>query len=161
MALHMQFSLKKLYLKTIGRWLTSDLFAYRMPVSVKGICFIDGKVILLKNERNEWDLPGGKIGRREAVKTALKREIKEELGIDVKVEELLEVFTARVNHQINVLIVVYLCSTLARVEDLVMSEESFAMNLYSQEELAQLNMTESYLKEIVKVANQKIRKKQD
>lgn len=157
----MQLPLKKLYLRTIGRWLTSDLFAYRMPVSVKGICFIDGKVILLKNERNEWDLPGGKIGRREAVKTALKREIKEELGIEVKVEELLEVFTSRVNHQVNVLIVVYLCYTTAEFEDLVISEESFAMNLFGQEELLQLNVTNNHLKEIMMVANERIRKKRD
>lgn len=152
----MQLPLKKLYLRTIGRWLTSDLFAYRMPVSVKGICFIDGKVILLKNERNEWDLPGGKIGRRETVKAALKREIKEELGIEVKVEELLEVFTARMNHQVDVLIVVYLCSTISRPEDLVISQESFAIHLFAQEELSPLNVTNNYLKEIMKVANQKI-----
>lgn len=152
----MQLPFKKFYLKTIGRWLTSDLFAYRMPVSVKGICFIDGKVILLKNERNEWDLPGGKIGRREAVKSALKREMKEELGIEVKVEELLEVFTARMKGQVNVLIVVYLCSTTAQAEDLVMSQESFAINLFTREELSHLNVTNNYIKEIMKVANQKI-----
>jgi 8-oxo-dGTP pyrophosphatase MutT (NUDIX family) len=157
----MQFPFKKLYLRTIGRWLTSDLFAYRMPVSVKGICFIDGKVILLKNERDEWDLPGGKIGRREAVKSALKREIKEELGIEVKVEELLEVFTARMKNQVNVLIVVYLCSTIAQPEDLVISEESFAIELFGEEELPHLNVTSTYLKEIMRVTNQKIRKKQD
>ncbi|WP_367392704.1 NUDIX domain-containing protein [Lewinella sp. LCG006] len=141
----MQLPLKKLYLRTIGRWLTSDLFAYRMPVSVKGICFIDGKVILLKNERNEWDLPGGKIGRRETVKAALKREIKEELGIEVKVEELLEVFTARMNHQVDVLIVVYRCTTKATMQDLRISSESFEIGCFSNGQLLNLKLNPRYL----------------
>lgn len=147
----MQFPFKKLYLRTIGRWLTSDLFAYRMPVSVKGICFIDGKVILLKNERNEWDLPGGKIGRREAVKTALKREIKEELGIDVKVEELLEVFTARMKNQVTVLIVLYRCTTKAVFEDLQISQESFEIGYFDNDQLFGLNLEPRYLHHLEKL----------
>lgn len=31
------------------------------PVSIKGVLILDGKALLLKNERDEWDLPGGKI----------------------------------------------------------------------------------------------------
>ncbi|WP_044086254.1 NUDIX domain-containing protein [Lewinella cohaerens] len=122
-----------------------------MPVSVKGICFIDGKVVLLKNERNEWDLPGGKIGRREGVKTALKREIKEELGIEVQVEELLEVFTARVNHQVNVLIVLYLCTTNAVLKDLQISQESFEIGCFSYEQLFDLNLGSKYLYHLEKL----------
>ena len=116
-----------------------------MPVSVKGICFIDGKVILLKNERNEWDLPGGKIGRGEAVETALKREMKEELGIDVKVEELLEVFTARMKNQVNVLIVLYRCTTKAVFEDLQISSESFEIGSFSSDQVLGLNLEPRYL----------------
>ena len=147
----MQLPLKKLYLRTIGRWLTSDLFAYRMPVSVKGICFIDGKVILLKNERNEWDLPGGKIGRREGVKTALKREIKEELGIEVQVEELLEVFTVRVKDQVTVLIILYLCTTKANSQDLQISQESFEIDCFSYDQLYSLNLEPKYLYRLEKM----------
>ena len=32
------------------------------PVSVKGVLVRDGQVLLLKNEREEWELPGGKLG---------------------------------------------------------------------------------------------------
>ena len=37
-----------------------DLFAQRYPISIKGIIIWEDKVLLLKNEREEWDLPGGK-----------------------------------------------------------------------------------------------------
>ena len=33
----------------------------RFPVSVKGIVYHNGKIVLLKNERDEWELPGGKL----------------------------------------------------------------------------------------------------
>lgn len=30
-------------------------------VSVKGVLFIGDEVVLLKNERDEWELPGGRL----------------------------------------------------------------------------------------------------
>ena len=30
-------------------------------VSIKGVVFIDDRVVLLKNEREEWELPGGRL----------------------------------------------------------------------------------------------------
>ena len=38
----------------------SDNNAFHFPVSVKGVVIREGKVILLRNERDEWELPGGK-----------------------------------------------------------------------------------------------------
>jgi hypothetical protein len=35
--------------------------AYRFPISIKGVILKESKVILLKNERDEWELPGGKL----------------------------------------------------------------------------------------------------
>jgi ADP-ribose pyrophosphatase YjhB (NUDIX family) len=44
------------------------------PVSVKGVVVQGGKVLLLRNERDEWELPGGKLevgedGRSSATST--------------------------------------------------------------------------------------------
>lgn len=146
------FSLTRLFLKTIGKWIPSDWFAYRLPVSVKGICFIDGKVILLQNERGEWDLPGGKMGRRENVQEALRREVHEELGIEVYPNELLDVFQVRVYHQVNVLLIVYRCSTTASEKDLVMSNESFALQLFSVEKIPELRFANDKILDIVRSA---------
>lgn len=38
---------------------------YRGPVSIKGVVLHEGAVLLLKNERDEWELPGGKLERGE------------------------------------------------------------------------------------------------
>ena len=103
--------LKRLFLKTLGQLIPSDVFAHRFPVSVKGICFIDDKVVLLKNERDEWDLPGGKLKKKEDIKSCLVRELEEELSIQVQPQQLLEVITLSMMNTIEVFIVIYTCLT--------------------------------------------------
>ena len=80
------------------------------PVSIKGVIFKDGKVILLKNERDEWELPGGKLERGETSESCLAREIREELGFTVSVQQLLDVWQYEIFSDVVVLIVTYLCS---------------------------------------------------
>jgi ADP-ribose pyrophosphatase YjhB (NUDIX family) len=47
-----------------------DNNAYRFPVSVKGVVAQAEKFLLLKNERDEWELPGGKLELGETPKNA-------------------------------------------------------------------------------------------
>jgi len=54
------------------------------PVSVKGVLFAPlGEVVLLLNEREEWELPGGRIELGETSTDCLVREIREELDLQV------------------------------------------------------------------------------
>ena len=39
----------------------TDACAPKFPISVKGVVALDNKFPLLKNEREEWELPGGKL----------------------------------------------------------------------------------------------------
>jgi 8-oxo-dGTP diphosphatase len=59
------------------------------PISVKGVLIHDGRVLLLLNERGEWDLPGGRPDPGEEHRAALKREVREEAGLDVEVGAVL------------------------------------------------------------------------
>lgn len=55
--------------------------------TVKSIFERDGKILLVKDSKGVWELPGGRINHGEDPKKALKRELKEELGwtkIDIK-----------------------------------------------------------------------------
>ncbi|MFC1579554.1 (deoxy)nucleoside triphosphate pyrophosphohydrolase [Thermodesulfobacteriota bacterium] len=51
----------------------------------------DGKVLLAQRSDDEldrkWEFPGGKVEDNETHETALKREIQEELGISIAVQE--------------------------------------------------------------------------
>ena len=50
------------------------------PVSVKGVLLApSGEVVLLLNEREEWELPGGRIELGESSVECLAREIREDL----------------------------------------------------------------------------------
>jgi len=54
---------------------------------------VDGRILLVRRLNNPeagcWGLPGGKVDLYEAVVSAVEREIREELGIDIKPDRLL------------------------------------------------------------------------
>ena len=55
-----------------------------LPISIKGIVGPPGAVVLLRNERAEWELPGGRLELTDPNPEAcLRREIHEELEIEV------------------------------------------------------------------------------
>lgn len=67
-------------------------------VSIKGVFRTPlGEVVLLMNERDEWELPGGRIELGETPQECVEREIIEELSLSVVAEELLDTYFFEVN----------------------------------------------------------------
>ncbi|WP_170110709.1 NUDIX domain-containing protein [Flavilitoribacter nigricans] len=122
---------------------------------MKGVCFIEEKVILLKNERDEWDLPGGKLKKRETVPDCLVREIEEELSILVQPHQLLKTLTIRVMNTVDVFIVIYSCLTTATIDQLRISEESFAIGTFTVEELDGIILPQAY-KDTIRQAHKEL-----
>ncbi|MBB4842805.1 8-oxo-dGTP pyrophosphatase MutT (NUDIX family) [Paucibacter oligotrophus] len=67
----------------------------------------DGRIVLLLNEREEWELPGGQIELGETPPACLAREIAEELGLQVAVEAPLDSYLFEVIPGRHVFIVTY------------------------------------------------------
>jgi uncharacterized damage-inducible protein DinB len=78
---------------------------------VKGVfCAPDGRVVLLKNEREEWELPGGRIEDGETPAGCLAREVEEELGVRVRVGAPLDSYLFEVVPGKTVFIVTHACT---------------------------------------------------
>ena len=92
--------------------------SYKIPISVKGIVFENRGVWLRKNERKEWELPGGKVDKGEQPERAVVREIKEELGFKVEVEKIVRAYIYKVksspDEKEGVLVISYLCKLLKK-----------------------------------------------
>ena len=67
------------------------------PIIAVGACLFNGDKILIvrRNKppsKGKWSLPGGVVELGESLREAIKREIKEELGVEMKIGGLLGVF---------------------------------------------------------------------
>src|SRR6266568_931286 len=65
------------------------------PVSCKGVVVVDGRVLLARNERDEWELPGGKLEVGEQPEDCVAREISEESGWPVTTGPILDAWLYR------------------------------------------------------------------
>ena len=117
------------------------------PVSIKGVVLVGGRVVLLRNERAEWELPGGRLERGEEPETCLAREIAEELALDVEVGPLLDCWRYPVLPGKEVLIVTYGCRPLAEGRP-ELSREHSALGLFHPSEVGALPMPEPYRRAI-------------
>src|SRR3954466_4009889 len=85
-------------------------------LSVKGIVYHNGKVVLLKNERDEWELPGGKLELGESPKVCVAREIEEELGLVAQTGPLMDAWVYHIYEGADVLILNYGCYPMPSAE---------------------------------------------
>ena len=114
-------------------------------VSVKGVVFQRGRVLLLRNERMEWELPGGGLERGETPEACVVREIHEESGWSVRCGPLLDTWVYRVSPAAGeVLIVTYSCTLIDEDAAPVVSDEHSELGLFSPEEIGELPMPDAY-----------------
>jgi len=83
-------------------------------VGVKSLILYDKKLLLIKRSddagiaEGEWEYPGGLMEFGEDLHTALKRELKEETGLEIHIEKLLFAMTTKVSPQRQIVGLTYL-----------------------------------------------------
>lgn len=85
--------------------------------SMKGMILCNNKVLILKRALKtnfgggNWEFPGGKLEYGEELTEGLKREIKEETGLTVKVKKILYATSFHIHENKQVIIMNYLCES--------------------------------------------------
>jgi 8-oxo-dGTP pyrophosphatase MutT (NUDIX family) len=119
----------------------------KFPVSIKGVLLEHGSVVLLENDRSEWELPGGRLEPGETPKGCLAREISEELGCSVEVGPLLDCWVYQGLPEGDVVIVTF--GVHRRSEGpFRISNEHAALTLASVDQLSELALPVGYRRAI-------------
>lgn len=63
-----------------------------VTLSCKAIVIESGKIWLRRNERGDWELPGGRLDNEEQPEQTVIREIREELGLKIENPRLIDFY---------------------------------------------------------------------
>ncbi|MEV4144425.1 NUDIX hydrolase [Amycolatopsis sp. NPDC049691] len=118
------------------------------PVSIKGVLVRNDRVLLVHNERDEWELPGGRIEPGETPEQTVAREITEETGLPVDVAEILDAWMYHIAvANKDVFIVTYGCTTTSTAAPVLSHEHSWIAE-FAEHEVPGLRMPEGYKRSV-------------
>jgi 8-oxo-dGTP pyrophosphatase MutT (NUDIX family) len=119
----------------------------KLPVSVKGVLLLEDRVVLLRNERGEWELPGGRMEPGETHRQALVREFGEELSVEVEPVDLIDSYEFEVLPSERVRIVTYGCRLRGEFKP-VLSPEHKELGLHALADLESIALPAGYARSI-------------
>lgn len=133
-----------------------------IPISVKGLVIEREKVWLRKNERGEWELPGGKLEEGEQPEQTVLREMREELGYEVLVRDILQAHVYKIQNSLDeshgVLVVTYFCEIVKKVGEMELIGEGGRAEFeqFAANELDDLNIPDFYKAAVFKAFSKEI-----
>jgi len=114
-----------------------------VKVSVKGVVRVGDLVALVRNERDEWELPGGRLEPGEDPPGCVEREVLEELGLAARAEALLDVWRYSIAGAGDVLIVTF-AMAVESLRGMRCSDEHSEARAFHVDEVDALRMPDGY-----------------
>ena len=121
------------------------------PVSIKGVLLLGERVVLVKNPRDEWELPGGRVDEGESHAQTLVREFAEELSVTIAVGRLIDSYVFEVIPGKHVSIVTYACTLSGEFAPRISAEHSEHC-LWPVARLSEINLPAGYRRSVEKWA---------
>ena len=116
-------------------------------MSVKGVILDRGRAVLLRNERGEWELPGGRLEAGESPEECVAREVLEELGLTVEVGPLLDAWVYEPLPERRVLVLAYGC-VAGDVARMAHSTEHTAVGSFEVDGLGGIDLPVGYARAV-------------
>jgi mutator protein MutT len=82
-------------------------YEYQLPISAKGILCVEDKVLLVGNARGEFELPGGKLEKGESPEECARREVAEEVGLEVAGGKIVHAWVYEIFPDRHVFVIAY------------------------------------------------------
>jgi len=127
-------------------------------MAAKALIFIDKKFLIIKRGSNEdvyaeeWDIPGGKVKFGENPIESLKREVKEEAGIQIDVKKPIDIWTFFKNKgKTQVIGVTFLCNFISG--DVALGKEHIDFRWISPNEIGNYKIHEGIKATLNKLKN--------
>ena len=109
---------------------------------------LDGdRAVLLRNDREEWELPGGRLEPDESPEECLERETREELNLRVDVGPLLDARVYEPLPRTRVLVLTYGCTTTG-FAGMAHSAEHEDVGLFRADELDRIELPRGYARSV-------------
>ncbi|OGK14662.1 hypothetical protein A3C98_03790 [Candidatus Roizmanbacteria bacterium RIFCSPHIGHO2_02_FULL_37_15] len=99
---------------------------------------------------NKWQFPGGELEYGEKIYTCLKREVKEELNLDIKKAKLIPIIYEAKRYDWHGLLFPYLCQLNKGEQNIKLDDEASDYRWFLASEIKKLKQYLPGLKEILK-----------
>lgn len=128
-------------------------------ISAKAIIQKEEKILLIKDPKGLWELPGGRINFGETPQQTLRREIKEELGLTISdISAIIDVqtfCTSKVDTEKQYLLLFFKCGV--DNYEIVLDHESIAFEWIALININEYPMRDVYINALLKLKNKSVK----
>ena len=117
----------------------------RFFIAVKGLIFHEDRFLIIKrsdiarDEKGSWELPGGRLEFGETTETALKREVEEEVGLDISIIKPLYSWTLIREGKTQTIGLTFLC--VSNEKEIILSPEHDKYRWIREDEIINFNLS--------------------